>query len=378
MAAEDVFASFDDAGIGRALFFRDVASGLRAVLVIDDMTLGPAAGGVRTRAYASLAEALADAAALARAMTEKCALAQVAAGGGKTVVLDHPGLDRPAAFARLGEFVADLGGRYRTAGDLGTTAADLAAMAENCAYVYTEDAGLAEATADGLLACIRACARRLRGAGAAGEAPDVVLSAVPNGGASTAPDAVPDAADLHGMRVAIQGCGAIGAAAARALAGAGATLLVADVDATKARAVAAETGAALVEPGAILTVECDIVSPCAIGGVLDEATARGLRARAVCGAANNIIASASAERILMDRGIGFIPDTIASAGATVLGIAGGLMGEADVTPRLRALGTAAGAVWDESAASSRLPTDVAQARAWAYIDSVRARRSQRA
>src|SRR6185369_15681763 len=50
------------------------ASGLHAFLVLDDTTLGPAAGGIRTRAYPSPADAQADAARLARAMTIKCAL----------------------------------------------------------------------------------------------------------------------------------------------------------------------------------------------------------------------------------------------------------------------------------------------------------------
>src|SRR5262245_3641929 len=98
----------------------DSASGLHAILVIDDTTLGPAAGGIRTRAYESAAAARRDAQRLARAMTLKCALAGLAAGGGKCVVLDHPGLDRDRSFAVLGKRIESLEGRFRTAGDLGT------------------------------------------------------------------------------------------------------------------------------------------------------------------------------------------------------------------------------------------------------------------
>jgi leucine dehydrogenase len=166
----------------RQLEWRDAASGLEAILVIDDDTLGPAAGGVRTRSYPSLAEARADAAALARAMTIKCALAGLDAGGGKCVVLDHPGLDRPRAFAELGARIAELGGGFRTAGDLGTTDADLAAMASTCAWVHA-GSDLAGAVARGVVRCIEACA---------------AVRGVP----------------VAGLAVAIQGCGAIGAAAA--------------------------------------------------------------------------------------------------------------------------------------------------------------------
>src|SRR5262245_21890897 len=122
--------------IPRAHVVRDVRAGLEAVIVIDDTTLGPAAGGVRTRAYPSAIDAARDAARLAHAMTIKCALAGLDAGGGKAVVVDHAGLDRPRAFRALGEAVEALGGAFRTAGDLGTHAADLAAMAETTRYVH--------------------------------------------------------------------------------------------------------------------------------------------------------------------------------------------------------------------------------------------------
>src|SRR5262245_24007427 len=94
----------------------DAASGLQAFLVLDDTTLGPAAGGIRTRAYPPPADARNDAARLARAMTIKCAIAGLAAGGGKCVVIDHPRLDRAAAFAVLGDRIESLAGRFRTAG----------------------------------------------------------------------------------------------------------------------------------------------------------------------------------------------------------------------------------------------------------------------
>src|SRR5690606_27672860 len=102
--------------------------------------------------------------------------------------------------------VEELGGLFRTAGDLGTRAADLDAMARHTRYVHTDETGLSDAVARGLLRCIEACAE-VRGA-----------------------------AGVSGLRVAIQGTGAIGAAAARTLADAGARLVVADVDAERARA----------------------------------------------------------------------------------------------------------------------------------------------
>ena len=159
--------------------------GLLAFVVIDDTSLGPATGGIRTQIYSSEDSALADARALARAMTYKCALAGLPAGGGKGVVRLTPELDRERGFERLGDFVESLGGKFLTAGDLGTTAADLHVMARRTAHVYTDEDGLSEAVGRGCVRAMQACA--------------------------TIRD--PESDGLGGVRVAVQGCGPVGAAA---------------------------------------------------------------------------------------------------------------------------------------------------------------------
>jgi leucine dehydrogenase len=323
----------------------DVASGLRAFIVIDDTTLGPAAGGVRTRRYASASEALADVQRLARAMTLKCSLAGLRAGGGKAVVLEHDGLDRPRAFERLGAAVEELGGIFRTAGDLGTAPADLEAMARATRYVHTDERHLAESVARGLLRCIEACA-------------DL-------GGRSPA-----------GLRIALQGAGSIGARAARVLSDAGMELVVADVDGARAAAVAAATGARVVPPEGVLVADVDIVAPCAAGGVITEEVAAAMRAWAVCGAANNAVASREAARLLAQRGILHVPDPIASAGAVIDGIAASVMGLPDRGPLIDRLGDVAREVLAESLRSGRSAIEVAEERAWTRIEQAggRARR----
>jgi Glu/Leu/Phe/Val dehydrogenase, dimerisation domain len=140
--------------------------------------------------YPSARDALNDALRLARAMTLKCSLAGLDAGGGKAVVLVHDGLQREAAFTRLGQIIEELGGMFRTAGDLGTTAADLEAMARSSRYVHTDERHLAAAVGRGILRCIEACAA------VRGVAPRELV-------------------------VGIQGVGSIGASTAHALAEAG-------------------------------------------------------------------------------------------------------------------------------------------------------------
>ena len=297
----------------------DPASGLRAFLVIDDTTLGPAAGGIRTRSYDSEEAARSDARALARTMTLKCALANLKAGGGKCVVMDHPGLDRPRAFAELGRRVESLAGRFRTAGDFGTTDDDLAVMARTTRYVH-RGAGLADAVGRGLLRCAEAAARTTGWPG------------------------------LEGRHVVIQGAGSIGAAAARALAGAGARLSISDLDGARAARLAVALGAEVMPASEALRAPCDVLAPCAVGGVITAEVARDLPAHVLCGAANNILADTLAAEALRERGIVHVPDVIASAGAVIDGIGRSIMGLADPTPLIDALGDTARAVLAEAAA----------------------------
>lgn len=330
------------AGAARCLLLTDPPSGLRAVLVLDDLTLGPGCGGIRTRAYPSLAEAARDAAALARAMTVKNALAGLDAGGAKCVVLDHPGLDRRAAFVRLGELVQSLGGLFRTAGDLGTTLEDLEAMATTCAYVHTEEQDLAAAVARGLVRCMEAC-RLVRG----------------------------EEDSVEGLRIAVQGAGSIGAAVVRDLVELGAEVLVADTDQARAETLAAETGAEVVHPGGVLFAGVDIVAPCAVGGVINPGAVRMLRAWAVCGAANNILASPEVAHELSRREIMYVPDTIASAGAVIDGIGRTVMGLEDRGPLIDKLGETAREVLSEAARAGRTTIELAHERAWARIGAAR-------
>lgn len=302
----------------RVLFLSDRASGLRAIVCLDDFRAGPAAGGIRTRAYPSVPAAAGEVAGLARGMTIKCALAGLAAGGGKTVVLDHPAMDRPAAFRALGRYIEELGGRYHAAGDFGTSAEDLATAAAETRYVHTNEADLTLAVGESIRRCLSVAFERL------------------------------DRGGLEGRRVAIQGCGAIGAAVAQVLAKAGCTLVVADVDPERAATLGA-LGAEVVAPEALLTVAADALVPAALGGVIDTQSVEALQVRVLCGAANGIVTTDRVGERLHTRGIVHVPDVLGSAGAVMDGIGAAVMGLADRTPLFDALGATAAEVLERSA-----------------------------
>ena len=316
---------------GRVIEVRAPECGLVAFIVLDSQVLGPAAGGVRTLPYPSESDALADARRLARAMTLKCAISGLPAGGGKAVVMDHPALNREEAFRRLGEAVQRLGGAFRTAGDAGTTEADLRTMAKVCDYVHLDGGALSAAVARGLLSCL------------------------------TAACDVRDDITWPDTTVAIQGCGAIGGAVAKMLNQQGAALTLTDIHTSRLQGLCRELDARAVAPDAFFSMDAAICSPCALGGVVTASVARTLSARIVCGAANNIMGDDDAEAILFHRGITLVPDVIASAGAVVAGIAQTVMGLEDPSPLIDRLGETTKEVLKACRDDGELPSRVVTA-----------------
>lgn len=321
----------------RILNISEPASGLRAVIVLDSTTLGPAAGGIRTARYGSIEDATKDAKALARAMTIKCSLAGLDAGGGKAVLLEQDDWDRAVAFRRFGEIVQSLGGVFRTAGDLGTGEADLQAMATTCQYVHTHERELGDSVARGLRACMRALTH------AKGR-------------------------DLAGLKVAIQGCGAIGGAVARLLAECGVDLFVTDIDEEAAAAIASKCGAHRVAPESFVSSSVDVLSPCATGGVLTTKSIAAMQAWGVCGGANNSIADDATQDALLEAQVLVVPDVLASAGAVIDGIGGTVMGlsKNERLALIDSLGTTATTLFVESAkrgvSTQKLAENLAMAR----------------
>lgn len=291
LAGPMLFGRSDDGADYETLHaIQDEASGLRVILAVHSTARGPAFGGIRRLAYPSEADALDDALRLAQGMSLKCALAGLPAGGAKTVILDHPDLDRAAAYARLGRFIEELGGRYVCGPDVGTGEAEMDAVRAETRWANPKGNDAGAATAAGVLAGLRGVLSVLHGD--------------------------PGAA---GRTFVVQGLGSVGAALAQALGEAGGTVLAADVaddDAERARAVGAEP----LDPAEALSTPCDVFVPCALGGVLTPETAGHLAAKAVCGSANNQLSDPTAGRILHERGILYAPDFAVNAGAVAEGV----------------------------------------------------------
>jgi leucine dehydrogenase len=289
-----IFEMMAEMGHEQVLFCNDVTSGYRCVIAIHSTRLGPAVGGTRFWNYASEDDAIIDALRLSRGMTYKCAAAGVPLGGGKSIIIGGNEIpDREKLFRAHGRAVEQLGGRYITAEDVGTSPADMEVIARETSYV----GGLAGKggdpspwTALGVFRAMQASARFRWGSD-----------------------------DLRGKRVAIQGCGNVGSNLAKELHAAGARLVVSDVDPEKTKRAVEEFNAGAVSPDEVYSVDADVFAPCAMGGVLNDRTIPELKSEIVCGAANNQLLEARHGDALASRGILYAPDYVANAGGVLSG-----------------------------------------------------------
>jgi leucine dehydrogenase len=284
-----------DRGHEQVVLVSDAASGLRAIIAIHSTALGPSLGGVRFWHYTSEDEAIGDALRLSEAMSLKASAAGLDQGGGKTVVMIEPGRPRERALLHaLGRAIDELGGRYIAAEDVGATPQDMNWIGEQTPWVTGVDEAQggsgdpSPVTAIGVLAGIRAALREA--------------------------DGDPDPA---GQSVAIQGAGHVGSHLARLLVEAGATVMLSDIDPERAGRLADTLGVTTIDAGAILETPCDVLAPCALGGVLNQTTIPLLRCRVIAGAANNQLGTLADGDALADRGIVYAPDYVVNAGGII-------------------------------------------------------------
>ena len=284
---EDLLQAWDGE---EAVIRYDRDSGAWMFVCVHSTVLGPAAGGTRMRVYPTPADGLADAMKLSGAMTAKWAGCDLPSGGGKAVlaVPELPTGDaRRTLLLRYGELVQSLGGTYRTAGDMNITPQDLDVVHERCSWVYGTTGG----------------------GGNSGRGTAIAVHA----GIKASVEQVFGSPDLAGRSVLVQGAGAVGAYLVDLLRADGAEVLVSDVD----EARAAATGATVVPADDVYDTECDVYSPCAVGGTLNAGTIARLRCKIVGGSANNQLAEPEDSQRLHERGILYAPDFIINAGGII-------------------------------------------------------------
>ncbi len=284
----DLFAEMERDGFEEVVVYHDRNSGLKAIVAIHTTLNGSATGGTRMWKYASFSEAVSDVMSLARAMTLKCIGAGIDFGGGKAVIAGDPEKDKSKELLKsYAEFIQSLDGKFITGEDVGITNEDVRFMRNYCDHLTGVNYDPSPFTAYGVFHGMKACLKHVYGD-----------------------------ESVEGVHVAIQGVGKVGMELARLLIDNGAKVTVSDLSSKRLEACRS-FGAECVEPEKIYSVECDIFSPCALGGVIDQRTARILRCKIVAGSANNQLKDDTAGRILAERGILYAPDFIINAGGLI-------------------------------------------------------------
>jgi leucine dehydrogenase len=309
----NTFGQMTDRGHEQLSFHRDSESGLCAIIAVHSTVLGPGFGGARRWFYSTEAEALYDVLRLSEGMTYKAAAANLPMGGGKAVVM-LPGRGHPATEAEaraLGRCVESLGGRYISAEDVGLTPQYVDWMARETRWVT-----------GGIEAC--------PGGDPSPHTAQGVVNAM-----KAALTYIGARVDFAGVTVAIQGAGNVGSNVARIVHELGAKVIISDIDGDRAKRVADACATEVVDPAAILTTPCDILAPCALGGVIDGSVIRRLRCPIVCGGANNILDDYDEDGVALKASdIVYVPDFVANAGG-VIELAGTYLEMSDAERRQR-------------------------------------------
>ena len=276
----------------KVLFVNNEKAGLKAIIAVHNTNLGPAIGGCRLWPYASFDDALFDVTRLSRGMSHKNAVAGLPHGGGKGVIIADPSMKTEAMFEAFGEAVESLGGDYITAEDVNTTCDDALIMMRKTSHICglpMNSGDPSPFTARGVWQGIKATAKVALGRN-----------------------------DLEGVTVTVQGLGKVGYDLCRYLHNDGAKLYVGNLRNKAALERARdEFGATILENDQIMTQECDILAPCALGAILNYNTIPALNCKAVAGAANNQILDDECGRMLKARGIYYAPDFVINGGGVI-------------------------------------------------------------
>lgn len=276
----------------QVVFCHDSKTGLEAIIAVHSTALGPAVGGCRMWKYASSQEALTDALRLSKGMTYKASISGLNWGGGKAVIVGDPKTAKtPELLARFGEYVDRLSGTYVTAKDVGIGSADLKQIKTKTKHVMGID-GEAQSSGDpspgtawGVYHGMKAAAKHAFGSDR-----------------------------LQGLKIAMQGLGAVSFGMLEFLTKEGATIIGCDVDEEKVKKAEQDFGIQVAHPDSIYDAACDIFSPCALGATINPQTLPRIKAKVIAGAANNQLSTDDVGYEVMKRGILYAPDYAINAG----------------------------------------------------------------
>lgn len=276
----------------QVVFCSDEASGLKAIIAVHNTKLGPAVGGCRLWNYASDEDAVYDVLRLSKGMTYKNAVARLPFGGGKSVIIgDAKTIKSEALFRAFGKHLDRLGGSYYSAEDVNITTGDVMVMHKETNYVMGlegKSGNPSPYTALGTFLGIKAAYQHKYGH-----------------------------QDLAGIKVAVQGLGAVAYTLCKHLHEAGAELFVTDINEESVQRVVNDFNATAVGIDEIYDLDVDVYAPCALGATVNDDTIPRIKATIIAGCANNQLAESRHGEIIREKGVLYAPDYVINAGGII-------------------------------------------------------------
>jgi|TARA_B110000967_G_C18790237_1_gene512914 leucine dehydrogenase len=275
-------SSHDEFDHEKVYYYEEPKIGFKSIIAIHSSSAGPAIGGCRYRNYSSFQEGLTDVLRLSKGMTEKNNAAKIPFGGGKAIIFaDHPKSE--ATLGALANFLNLLEGAYYSAEDIGITLEDIKFVGQHSAFVF-DNVDPGPYTAKGIFYSIEAALKYYL------------------------------EQDLQNSSISIQGAGSVGLTLANHLADAGATVYIQDIDSSKLETIDRKN---IIPVTNIMTQECDLLAPCAIGAILDSQSIRELQCLIIAGGANNQLKTIEIDDELLALGIHYVPDILINSGGVI-------------------------------------------------------------
>jgi len=287
----NTFSEYENHEEVRYIF--DQKSGLKCFIAIDNTNLGPAVGGTRMFLYKSEEEALKDVLRLSHAMTYKCAISRVPFGGGKGVIIGNPNSsNKKVILDQYAREVEKLKGKFFTGEDVGISEEDV----QNMLKIAPCFIGKSDKAGD--------------------PSPYAALSAFHS--MQVMVKHVLDKSKLDGISIAVKGIGKVGGVLVKMLVEQGAKVTIADIDQKRVSEFKnLYKSISVVSPTVIHTLNVDVYSPNAMGREFDDESVREIKAKIICGAANNQLAENHVGDLFFTRGIIYGPDYVVNAGGLI-------------------------------------------------------------
>jgi len=292
----EVLERLSDGDYDKVTYHTDKATGLKVIVAIHDMTLGPALGGVRIWNYENESDALKDVLRLSRSMSYKSSMAGLDLGGGKAVIIGNPKKIKSEALLRsYGRFVDRLGGDYITGPDMNSNIEDMVTISKETNYVTTlpkSHGGGGDPsilTAYGTYLGMKAAAKQLYGNDS-----------------------------LKDKKILVQGVGKVGKYIVEHASKEGAKIYISDISKEALEAISKAYTVSIVEPSRVYDMDVDIYSPCALGAIINNDTIEKLKCKIIAGGANNQLEDEKKhDKRLFDKGILYVPDFVLNAGGLI-------------------------------------------------------------